>query len=53
MADLPTIEDMEEGLAVAEEYEHPEPDAPVDGCSNLGHQQDLDVEDDEDIRGLA
>lgn len=54
MADLPTIEEMEEALAAAEEYEHPEPETREGACSNLGEMPDdlyygdADPEPDED-----
>jgi hypothetical protein len=45
MADLPEIEEIEDNIRAGEDYEHPEPDTPEGGCSNLG-------EIPEDVEGL-
>ena len=42
MADLPELEEIQENVRVGDEYEHPEPDTPVDGCSNMG-EAPLDI----------
>lgn len=54
MADLPTHEEIEANIRAGEDYEHPEPDTPEGGCSNLGempddvaHLEDSEDEDDE------